>query len=86
MVPHGISLNWNAGKAYYDPTKNHGAYFNRWGGMDNVTAPYMRQALFPLLSNAPNKRYVELGEGTHTIEKNRLELFKAVQSFLDDVQ
>jgi hypothetical protein len=54
--------------------------------MDNVTAPYMRQALFPLLSNAPNKRYVELGEGTHTIEKNRLELFKAVQSFLDDVQ
>ena len=29
-----------------------------------------------------------LGEGTYTmmIEKNRLELFKAVQSFLDDVR
>jgi hypothetical protein len=50
--------------------------------------PFMRQGLFPLLSNAPGKRYVELGGGSHTImvEKNRLELFKAVQSFLDDTE
>jgi alpha-beta hydrolase superfamily lysophospholipase len=45
----------------------------------------MAQALFPLLVNSPNKRYVELPEGTHTImmEKNRLKLFDAVQAFLD---
>jgi alpha-beta hydrolase superfamily lysophospholipase len=42
--------------------------------------------LFPLLVNAPGKRYVQLPEGTHTImmEKNRLMLFEAVQAFLDE--
>ena len=38
------------------------------------------------LSNAPYKRYVEIGEGTHHIlmEKNRMQLFQAVQQFLDE--
>jgi len=46
---------------------------------------YMAQALYPLLTNSPSKRYVELGEGTHTVmmEKNRMSLFREVQSFLD---
>ena len=46
----------------------------------------MAQTLFPLLVNSPGKRYVMLAEGTHTIimEKNRLELFEAVQAFLDE--
>jgi len=46
----------------------------------------MAQTLFPLLVNAPAKRYVALGEATHTVimEKNRLELFRAVQSFLEE--
>ena len=32
------------------------------------------------------KRYVELGEGTHTIimEKNRMNLFREVELFLDE--
>jgi len=53
---------------------------------DRDNPAYMRQALFPLLINSPGKRYVELAEGTHTIlmEKNRLELFEAVQTFLDE--
>ena len=47
---------------------------------------YMAQNLFPKLVNAPYKRYVELGEGTHTIimEKNRMSLFREVQLFLDE--
>jgi len=46
----------------------------------------MAQTLFPLLVNSRGKRYVMLAEGTHTIvmERNRLELFKAVQAFLDE--
>ena len=49
-------------------------------------AAYMAQTLFPLLVNAPGKRYVQLPEGTHTImmEKNRLMPFEAVQAFLDE--
>ena len=46
----------------------------------------MAQELFAALVNAPYKRYVELGEGTHTIimEKNRMNLFREVQLFLDE--
>ena len=38
------------------------------------------------LTGAPYKRYVELGEDTHTIimEKNRMNLFREVQLFLDE--
>jgi len=37
-------------------------------------------------SQRPYKRYVEIGEGTHTVimEKNRMQLFQAVQQFLDE--
>ena len=53
---------------------------------DRDTPAYMSQTLFPLLVNAPGKRYVQLAEGTHTIvmEKNRMKLFEAVQAFLDE--
>ena len=45
----------------------------------------MAQTLFPLLVNAPGKRMVTLAEGTHSIvmERNRVELFRAVQAFFD---
>jgi pimeloyl-ACP methyl ester carboxylesterase len=47
---------------------------------------YMATALFPRLVNAPYKRYIEIGEGTHTVimEKNRMNLFREVQLFLDE--
>jgi hypothetical protein len=46
----------------------------------------MAQTLFPLLVNSPDKRLLMLAEGAHGIilEKNRLKLFEAVQSFLDE--
>ena len=55
------------------------------GEWDADTPSYMAQALFPLITNAPMKLYVEIGEGTHSImlERNRMQLFRAVQSFLD---
>jgi hypothetical protein len=44
------------------------------------------QAVFGKLSNAPYKRLVQIGEGTHVIflEKNRMHLFREVQLFLDE--
>ena len=46
----------------------------------------MSRALFPLLVNAPEKCYVMIGEGTHSVmlEKNRMQLFREVQTFLDE--
>ena len=54
-------------------------------------ATYPAETSFDLKLNGlswmdPYKRYVEIGEGTHTVimEKNRMLLFQAVQQFLDE--
>jgi pimeloyl-ACP methyl ester carboxylesterase len=85
VVADGLAY-WSAGKAYYDPAKITAPTLLVQAEWDRDAPPYMAQTLFPLLVNSPGKRYVMLAEGTHTIimEKNRLELFKAVQSFLDE--
>jgi hypothetical protein len=46
----------------------------------------MLHAYFAKLTNVPYKRYVEIGQGTHTVimEKNRMQLFRSVQQFLDE--
>lgn len=77
---------WGAKKAYYDPAKITVPTLLIQAEWDHDTPPYMAQTLFPLLVNAPTKRYVWLAEGTHTIlmEKNRMKLFEAVQAFLDE--
>ncbi|HEY2535307.1 MAG TPA: alpha/beta fold hydrolase [Xanthobacteraceae bacterium] len=84
VVADGIDF-FGAGKPYYDPAKISVPTLLVDAEWDRDAPPYMAQTLFPLLVNAPDKRYVELAEGTHTImmEKNRLKLFEAVQAFLD---
>jgi len=53
---------------------------------DADLANYMLHADFAKLSNAPYKRDVEIGAGTQTVivAKNRMQLFQAVQQFLDE--
>jgi pimeloyl-ACP methyl ester carboxylesterase len=89
-APNGVVQDgaefFGAGKPYYDPAKITVPTLLVLGEWDRDTPTYMAQTLFPLLVNAPGKRMVTLAEGTHTImmEKNRMELFKAVQAFLDE--
>src|SRR5690242_1505142 len=89
-APNGVIADgaeyWSSAKPYYDPAKITVPTLLVQAEWDQDLPPYMAQTLFPLLVNAPGKRYVMLAEGTHTIimEKNRLELFKAVQAFLDE--
>src|SRR5437867_1031367 len=85
VMQDGAEFN-GAGKPYYDPAQITVPTLLVLGEWDRDTPPYMAQTLFPLLVNAPGKRFVMLTEGTHTImmEKNRLELFRAVQGFLDE--
>jgi pimeloyl-ACP methyl ester carboxylesterase len=89
-APNGVLQDsqdfWSAGKAYYDPTRITVPTLLVQAEWDRDLPPTMAQTLFPLLVNSPGKRYVMLAEGTHTIimEKNRLKLFEAVQSFLDE--
>jgi pimeloyl-ACP methyl ester carboxylesterase len=89
-APNGVQQDGDeffaAGKPYYDPGKITVPTLLVHAEWDRDTPAYMAQTLFPLLVNAPGKRYVQLPEGTHTImmEKNRLMLFEAVQAFLDE--
>ena len=77
---------WGTGKALYDPANIRVPTFLAHAEWDADLPSYMLYAYFAKLANAPYKRYVEIGEGTHTIimEKNRMELFQAVQQFLDE--
>jgi pimeloyl-ACP methyl ester carboxylesterase len=89
-APNGVVQDsadfFGAGKPYYDPSKITVPALLVHAEWDRDTPPYMAQALFPLLVNSPDKRYVALAEGTHSIimERNRLKLFEAVQAFLDE--
>jgi len=85
VVQDGLEF-FGDGKPYYDPARITAPTLLVLGEWDRDTPPYMAQTLFPLLVNSPAKRFVMLAEGTHTIimERNRMKLFEAVQSFLDE--
>jgi len=89
-APNGVVQDgrdyWSAGKPFYDPSKITAPTLLVLAEWDRDTPPYMANALFPLLANAPGKRLVILAEGTHSIvmERNRGALFQAVQVFLEE--
>ena len=89
-APNGVLQDgrefWGAGKALYDPAGIRVPTFLAHAEWDADLPSYMLHAYFAKLTNAPYRRYVEIGEGTHTIimEKNRMQLFQAVQQFLDE--
>ncbi len=77
---------WSSGKPYYDPAEIRVPTLIVHAEWDADLPSYMSHAVFGKLTNAPYKRFVEFGEGTHTIimEKNRMQLFREVQLFLDE--
>ena len=89
-APNGVVQDgrefWSVGKALYDPGRIRVPTFLAHAEWDADLPSYMLYAYFAKLTNAPYKRYVEIGEGTHTVimEKNRMQLFMAVQQFLDE--
>lgn len=89
-APNGVVLDGrefaNAGKPRYDPAQIRVPTLLILAEWDADTPLYMAQTLFPLLVNAPSKRLVVIGEGTHVVhsEKNRMQLFREVQLFFED--
>jgi pimeloyl-ACP methyl ester carboxylesterase len=89
-APNGILFDlerfWKASKPTWDPAKITVPTLMIQAEWDQDTPPYMSQTVFPLLTNTPWKRYVLIGEGTHTVimEKNRQQLFDEVQLFLEE--
>jgi pimeloyl-ACP methyl ester carboxylesterase len=85
-VLHDIQNYWAKDKALYDPAKISVPVLLVMAQWDQDTPLYMAQTLYPKLINAPLKRLVLIGEGTHSIlmEKNRMQLFNEVQLFLEE--
>jgi pimeloyl-ACP methyl ester carboxylesterase len=83
---HDVRAGWNVGRPTFDPGKITAPTLMIQAEWDQETPPSRSQGLFPLLTGAPWKQYVLLGEGTHTVmmEKNRMLLFQAVQTFLEE--
>jgi pimeloyl-ACP methyl ester carboxylesterase len=84
-VFHDIRTYWDAGKPYYDPGRIKVPTFIVVAEWDRVTPTEGAHAVFHKLPSGPHKRFVEIGEGTHfvMVEKNRMQLFREVQLFLD---
>lgn len=89
-APNGVLKDiveyWGVGKATWEPEKIRVPTLLILAEWDQDTPLYMAQEVFAKLTNAPYKRHVIIGEGTHAVglEKNRMHLINQVQSFLDE--
>jgi len=89
-APNGVVADgrefWSAGKPLYDPALIRVPTLIVHADWDADLPSPLTRAYFAKLTNAPYRRFVEIGEGTHTIimEKNRMQLFREVQGFLDE--
>ena len=76
---------WFSGKPLWEPSEIRAPTLiavGEWDGLNEVSG----QAVFARLTNSVNKRLVYMGQGTHLLflEKNRMNLFREVQLFLDE--
>jgi pimeloyl-ACP methyl ester carboxylesterase len=89
-APNGVIKDladyWTKGRPMYDPAQIRVPTLLILAEWDRDTPLYMAQELFTKLTNTPKKRQVVLDEGTHTIalEKNRMELIRQIQDFLEE--
>lgn len=84
-VVQDIAEFWSAQKPLYDPALIRVPTFIAHAEWDADLPSYMAQQYFTKLTNVPYKAFLEIGEGTHTVvmEKNRMQLFRGVQAFLE---
>ena len=89
-APNGVFAEftqfWLAGKPFYDPADIAAPTLLIHAEWDADLPSYMAHNVFARLKNAPYKRFVELGEGTHTVmlEKNRKQFFDEIAAFLTE--
>ncbi|HEY6002297.1 MAG TPA: alpha/beta fold hydrolase [Anaeromyxobacter sp.] len=89
-APNGViqdgRVYWSSGRPYYDPAGITVPTLVVHAEWDQDLPTPLAQAVFSRLTAAPYRRFVEIGEGTHTVlmERNRMQLFREVQLFLDE--
>ena len=82
----GFSRYWIAGKPQYDPADIRVPTLLIHAEWDADLPSDQARGYFAKLTNAPYKRYIEIGEGTHSVmmEKNRMQFFREIMNFLNE--
>ena len=89
-APYGLLVDgltyWEADTPYYDPATVRAPVLMVVGEWDLDTPAYMAQTLLARFTGSSRKRLVIISEATHhlMLERNRLQMFREVQSFLDE--
>jgi pimeloyl-ACP methyl ester carboxylesterase len=89
-APNGVVQDsrtyWMSGRPLYQPSDITVPTLLIHAEWDADLPTYQTAAYFAELKNAPYKRWVELGEGTHMVmvEKNRVQFIHEVQMFLEE--
>jgi pimeloyl-ACP methyl ester carboxylesterase len=75
-----------AGKPLWEPAEIAAPALVVVGDWDGVQPPSRAETVFNRLVNTPERRLVQIGEATHLVllERNRLQLYREVQMFLDE--
>ncbi len=89
-APNGVLQDfrtyWIAGKPQYDPADIRVPTLLIHAEWDADLPSDQARGYFTKLTNVPYKRFVEIGEGTHTVmmEKNRMQFFREIMNFLTE--
>jgi pimeloyl-ACP methyl ester carboxylesterase len=87
MAPNGTVQDsreyWASGKPLYDPARITVPVLIVHADLDRDCPIELSRAVFAELKSAPYRRWVEIGDGTHSVflEKNRWQVFDAVDGF-----
>jgi pimeloyl-ACP methyl ester carboxylesterase len=91
LAPNGTVQDsrefWASGGTLYDPGLIKVPVLIVHADWDRDCPQEMSRAVFSKLVAASHRRWVEIGEGTHSVfmESNRWQVFAAVQAFLDEM-
>lgn len=89
QIPNGPYIDWHeihAGRSLFDPAKIRVPTMIVRGGADDMISSEAADELLQRLTSAPYKRRLDIGDSTHyaLLEKNRLQLYRGVQAFLEE--
>jgi pimeloyl-ACP methyl ester carboxylesterase len=91
-APNGVVADsrayWMAGKPLYQPSAITVPTLIIDAEWDADLPTYQAAGYFAQLTQAPYKRWVQLGQGTHTVmlEKNRMQFVHEVEAFLEETE
>lgn len=89
QVPNGPYIDWHeihAGRSLFDPAKIKTPTLIVRGSAEALISNEGAEELLRKLTSAPYKQRLDIGDSTHyaLLEKNRLQLFRGVQNFLEE--